>query len=106
MPAPSRGGHAALRKKNARVRAAKACAYALLGQGVAALREGCFRRSGEVHQWMYALACADQAGFADVGVRAADESAIEGFPRYRLETADGLPRKPDSLCVEGRKPRA
>ena len=97
--------------KNARVRAAQACAYALIGgEGAAALREGLFRRNGEVHQWMYdrfSLSRAlKNAGFADVGVRAVDESAIDGFPRYGLETAGGRPRKPDSLYVEGRKPRA
>ena len=93
------------------MRAAQACAYALLGGGgAAALREGLFRRSGEVHQWMYdrfslSRALTD-AGFVDVGARAADESAIEGFARYGLETAGGRPRKPDSLYMEGRKPRA
>jgi hypothetical protein len=44
-----------------------------------------------------------QAGFFDVGTRAADESAIAGFAGYGLETVDGRPRKPDSLYVEGRK---
>jgi hypothetical protein len=93
------------------VRAAQLCAYAVLGgEGVAALREGLFRRSGEVHQWMYDRFSLSRAlkktGFADVATRAADESAIEGFPGYGLETADGQPRKPDSLYVEGRKPRA
>lgn len=95
----------------ARARAARAFAYGLLGgEGAAALREGLFRRSGEVHQWMYdrfSLSRAlKRAGFADVAMRAADESAIEGFAGYGLETAGGQPRKPDSLYVEGRKPRA
>ena len=73
-----------------------------------ALSEGTFRRSGEVHRWMYdrfSLARAlTQAGFTDVRRRAADESAIARFASFGLETAGGQPRKPDSLYVEGRKP--
>ena len=95
--------------KNVRVGAAQAFACGLLGaEGAAALREGLFRRGGEVHQWMYdrfSIARAlTVAGFVDVARRAADESGIEGFPRYGLETIDGRPRKPDSLYMEGRKP--
>jgi hypothetical protein len=75
---------------------------------VEALREGRFRRSGEVHQWMYdrfSLARAlDQAGFVDVRRCAADESGIARFASFGLETIGGRPRKPDSLYVEGRKP--
>jgi predicted SAM-dependent methyltransferase len=111
-PGPSSFARRARRaSRNARVRAAQACAYALLrGEGAAALQEGLFRRSGEVHQWMYdrfsISRALKKAGFADVATRAADESAIEGFPRYGLETAGGRARKPDSLYVEGRKPQA
>lgn len=81
----------------------------LLGRKRAtALREAAFRRSGEVHQWMYdrfSLARAlTRAGFRDVAHRAADESAITDFARYGLETSAGQPRKPDSLYVEGRRP--
>jgi len=76
--------------------------------GAAAVREGLFRRSGEVHQWMYdrfsLVRAMTRAGFLDVRCRAADESAIAGFARYGLETANGRARKPDSLYVEGRKP--
>jgi predicted SAM-dependent methyltransferase len=88
---------------------AQACAFLFLGpQGTAALREGLFRRSGEVHLWMYdrfsLMRELHQAGFADLRVCAADESAIAGFAGYGLETANGRARKPDSLYVEGRKP--
>jgi len=80
-----------------------ACASLLQGSGEAA-----FRRSGELHQWMYdrfSLARAlTQAGFREVRRCGADESAIAGFARFGLEMAGGRPRKPDSLYVEGRKP--
>jgi predicted SAM-dependent methyltransferase len=79
------------------------CASALRGSP-----ETAFRRSGELHQWMYdrfSLARAmTQAGFREVRRCGADESAIAGFARYGLEMAGGRPRKPDSLYVEGRKP--
>jgi SAM-dependent methyltransferase len=92
-----------------RRRIASACVFLLLGrEGAAALREGLFRRGGEIHQWMYdrfSLARAlAQAGFTEVSCHAADESAIEAFASYGLETLGGRPRKPDSLYVEGRKP--
>jgi len=102
----SRGFGAAL--SAIRKGAAEACAYVFLGpDGAAALREGIFRRRGEVHQWMYdrfSLARAmTRAGFLDIRCRAADESEIADFARYGLETANGRARKPDSLYVEGRK---
>lgn len=88
--------------------AAGASAFLFLGaEGRAALREGLFRRSGEVHQWMYdrfSLARALQrAGFEDVRVRAAGESAIPRFADYALEIRDGRERKPDSLYLEARR---
>lgn len=97
-------------RRNASIlrRLATAGASLFLGaKRAAAIREGLFRAGGEVHRWMYdrfSLARAlKQAGFVDVGTRAADESAIAGFAGYGLETVDGRPRKPDSLYVEGRK---
>lgn len=88
---------------------ASACARFFMGrEGSAALHEGIFRRSGEVHLWMYdrfSLAQAlRRAGFVDARARAADDSDIPGFARYGLETRDGKPRKPDSLYLEARKP--
>lgn len=90
---------------------AEAAAFLLLGrEGSAALREGLFRRGGEVHQWMYdrySLRCAlEQAGFADVRVCVANDSRIANFARYGLEMRDGRERKPDSLYVEAVKPRS
>ena len=114
-PAPSstlpvllyRRGRAALSKLRGLV--AGACAFLILGtEGWRALREGMFRRSGEVHQWMYdrfsMRRALEQAGFADIRSRAAGESDISGFAGYQLETRNGQVRKPDSLFMEGRKP--
>ena len=102
-----RRGRAALSKLRRLV--AGACAFLILGtEGWRALGEGMFRRSGEVHQWMYdrfsMRRALEQAGFADVRSRAAGESDISGFAGYQLETRDGQVRKPDSLFMEGRKP--
>ena len=90
--------------------AAEACAFVFLGpEGRAALREGTFRRRGEIHQWMYdrfsLVRALEQAGFTAARVCAADESHISGFSGFGLETANGQARKPDSLYVEARKPR-
>lgn len=89
--------------------AASTGVFLILGrEGAMALREGLFRRNGEVHQWMYdrfsMQRALRRAGFAETRVCAAEDSAIPGFARYGLETADGRARKPDSLYVEARKP--
>jgi len=68
-----------------------------------------FARSGEVHRWMYDRvslgALLKAAGFRDIRVCRADESSIEGFADYCLDTDEnGLVRKPDSLFMEARKP--
>ena len=81
----------------------------LLGtRRAAAIREGFFRASGEIHRWMYDRFSLErallQAGFDDIRRRAADESAIADFASYGLEMENGRARKPDSLYVEGRKP--
>ena len=93
----------------ARRLAARASAFLFLGhEGLEAMREGLFRRSGEVHRWMYdrysLRRALEDAGFEDVRVRAADQSLIPGFARYGFETRNGRARKPDSLYVEARKP--
>jgi SAM-dependent methyltransferase len=94
-----------------RTRAAGACAWLFLGrEGAAALREGLFRRSGEVHQQMYdrfsLKRAMELAGFAEVRGCSAEESAIPDFARYGLEVRNGQPRKPDSLYLEGQRTRA
>ncbi len=70
---------------------------------------GRFRLSGECHLWMYDGRSLSRllrdAGFEDVRVAGAAESAIPDFARYGLDLApDGLPRKPDSMYLEARKP--
>lgn len=90
--------------------AARGCAWLFLGrEGAAALREGLFRRGGEVHQWMYDRFSLKRemelAGFAEVRNCSAGASAIPDFARYGLEVRNGQPRKPDSIYLEGRKPR-
>jgi hypothetical protein len=88
--------------------AAGASAFLFLGtEGRAALYEGLFRRSGEVHQWMYdrfSLARALQrTGFEDVRICGPRESAIPRFPDYALEIRGGRERKPDSVYLEARR---
>ncbi len=94
--------------QQARKAAAGIAAVIFLGtEGRAALREGLFRRGGEVHRWMYdrfSLPRAlEQAGFAGARVCDADDSRIPGFADHGLECIDGRERRPDSLYVEARK---
>jgi len=92
-----------------RVRTAGVLVRAVGGRHSAqAFREGLFRNSGEIHQWMYdryslrrALA---QAGFANERVCTAAESGIPQFARFELDVKQGRVRKPDSLFVEAVKP--
>ncbi len=74
-------------------------------EGVQALNLGRFRRSGEVHVWMYdrfslgrALV---QAGFAGPRVVGASVSRIPNWQNFHLDTEpDGTVYKPDSLFME------
>jgi glycosyltransferase involved in cell wall biosynthesis/predicted SAM-dependent methyltransferase len=71
---------------------------------------GKFRLSGEVHQWMYDRYSLGkllrEAGFEDVRVCRANESAIPDWNAYLLDVEpDGSVRKPDSLFMEARKPQ-
>lgn len=93
----------------ARKAIASAFTAVVLGpEGAAALSEGLFRRSGEVHQWMYdrfsLKRALEDAGFGEVHACSAEDSAIPGFACYGLEQGNGQERKPDSLYMEGRKP--
>ena len=72
---------------------------------------GRFRLGGEVHKWMWdrvSLArLLQEAGFVDVKVCSATDSAIAGFVGYQLDAdAAGITRKPDSLFIEARRPEA
>jgi predicted SAM-dependent methyltransferase len=72
---------------------------------------GRFRIGGEVHKWMWdRIALAEllkSAGFVDIKICAAAESSIDNFASYLLDAdAEGRTRKPDSLFVEARRPKA
>lgn len=73
----------------------------------AAYRESAFRRSGEVHRWMYdrlsLRRLLEQTGFGEVAVVTALESRIGGFAAYELDAVTGATRKPDSLFIEAVK---
>jgi len=76
-------------------------------RGRRAFQTGAFRESGEVHLWMYdrysLRRLMIRAGFANVILRSADESAIPNFNSYELDIVNGHIRKPDSLFMEGSK---
>ncbi|HEX5104362.1 MAG TPA: methyltransferase domain-containing protein [Pirellulaceae bacterium] len=90
-------------------RTAALAAATLVGgkQGYRDLKEVFFRRSGEVHRWMYdrvSLArLLAEAGFGRIARRTAFESAIPKFASYELDTTSDQVRKPDSLFMEGVK---
>jgi hypothetical protein len=61
-----------------------------------------------VHQWMYDRLSLGRilatAGFGEVRVCSATDSAITDFTSYALDTDEaGAVRKPDSLFMEARK---
>jgi SAM-dependent methyltransferase len=73
-----------------------------------AMEEGLFRRSGEIHCWMYdrfsLQRLFEKTGFVDIQVCQANQSRIPNFNSYNLDTKDGKTRKPDSLYMEAIKP--
>lgn len=79
------------------------------GEARQSFREGVFRNSGEIHRWMYDRfslgRLLKEVGCTDVQICRHNESRIPDFVSYLLDsTAQGLPRKPDSLYMEGVKP--
>lgn len=72
-----------------------------------ALREGIFRQQGEIHRWMYdrlsMKKLCESCGLADFRVCHAEESSIQNFSAFQLDSAGDEIRKPDSLFVECRK---
>lgn len=65
--------------------------------------------SGELHRWLYDRFSLSEllkdAGFTEISVCSATESALPRFSDFSLDTAeDGSIRKPDSLFMEGVKP--
>jgi predicted SAM-dependent methyltransferase len=82
----------------------------LLGPEYSMLQLGRFRRSGEVHHWMYDRVSLRQlltdAGFVHVRCVGPTESWIPGWNAYHLDvTPSGDVCKPDSLFVEARRER-
>jgi hypothetical protein len=78
-------------------------------EGISAYDHGRFRRSGEVHKWMYdryslgKILC--EAGFTDPQDLSAAESRIPGWSSFHLDTEpDGRVYKPDSLFMEATRP--
>jgi SAM-dependent methyltransferase len=81
----------------------------MLGSEYALLQLGRFRRSGEVHLWMYDRHSLREllatAGFTAFRRVSAGESAIPGWADEHLDSQpDGTPAKPDSLYVEAVRP--
>lgn len=82
-----------------------------LGRGAErALDVGMFRSQGEVHLWMYdrfslRQLCA-RVGFVNFRVCEANDSQIESYSKFELDSVDGQVRKPDSIFVECEKPAA
>jgi hypothetical protein len=81
----------------------------LLGQDYENLQVGRFRRSGEVHQWMYdrfsLSRLLQEVGFEGVIQRTAVESYVPNWSTFNLDTeSDGTVCKPDSLFMEAIKP--
>lgn len=70
-------------------------------------RLGRFRRSGEIHHWLYdghsLTRLLRQAGFARVELKTPYESGIEAWAGYELDVKDGQPYDPTSLFVEAVK---
>jgi len=80
----------------------------LMSDDFKAFSIGKFRRSGEIHQWMYDRyslhKLLESAGFTEIEATTADRSLIPDFNNYCLDIEkDGNIRKPDSLFMEARK---
>ena len=73
-------------------------------RGQAALREGLFRRSGELHRWMYdrysLRRLLETSGFTGLSQRGAFDSAIADFSTFELDGTAGIARKSDSSYLE------
>lgn len=81
---------------------------ALLGNEYDALRIGRFRKSGEVHQWMYDRYSLKnllvECGFEDITEVTATESRITGWRDFQLDTdSDGSVYRADSVFMEAVK---
>ncbi|HPF12448.1 MAG TPA: methyltransferase domain-containing protein [Flavobacteriaceae bacterium] len=72
-----------------------------------ALQIGRFRRSGEIHQWMYdkysLKKLLSEVGFSKIALKDGLNSEISNWEKYNLDSIDGKVRKPDSLFMEAKK---
>ena len=89
--------------------ARKVARLALGSEGMRLYDIGRFRRSGEIHRWMYdrySLAqILEQAGFVAPKRIGPSESSIPGWPAFNFDTEpDGRTYKPDSLYMEAVRP--
>ena len=89
--------------------ARKIARLALGSEGMRLYDIGRFRRSGEIHRWMYdrySLAqVLEQAGFVAPKRIGPSESSIPGWPAFNFDTEpDGRTYKPDSLYMEAVRP--
>ena len=79
----------------------------ILGSDYQLYRIGKFRKSGEIHQWMYdsysLTNLLTDAGFKNIDVKTFDTSAIANWRQHGLDEMDGKARKPDSFFVEAIK---
>jgi SAM-dependent methyltransferase len=77
---------------------------------LAALQEGRFRQSGEVHRTMFDHVGLERLlarhGFIEIKRHTALTSAIPDFDRFGLDAVAGVPGKPDSLYLEACRPGA
>jgi predicted SAM-dependent methyltransferase len=68
---------------------------------------GKFRKSGEIHQWMYdrysLFELLKKHGFYKMKVVSSEESKLKNWSNYNLDSINGETRKPDSLFVEALK---
>lgn len=80
----------------------------LAALGPAGWQEFRFRRSGEVHKWMYdrhsIAALLTQLSYTSVSIKDADSSNIEGWQSFGLDVDEqGKPFKPGSVYAEATK---
>ena len=68
---------------------------------------GKFRKEGEIHQWMYDRYSLSNLlkknGFKEIKVVNAESGKINNWSKYKLDSINGITRKPDSLFVEALK---
>lgn len=79
----------------------------LTDDDIRCLQIGRFRKSGEIHQWMYDRFSLGRllkmSGFRDSQIMTSESSLIPGWAAFNLDGVDGRVRKPDSLFMEAVK---